>query len=545
MFKTMCVIRNKIATSCGVFVLIMSFVFSIFSCASTQEKVDLSITPTHERVFYEIFVASFFDSDGNGVGDLNGVTKNLDYVSDYLGAKGIWLMPIMKSPTYHKYDVTDYYAVDKSFGTTEDFRALAQACDEKDIILIIDLPLNHSSSQHSWFYQACSGVEPYASWYNFSDTFKSGYHQVSSGFTSLAESLGNKVPGKYYEGHFTSSMPDLNLDDPLLREEILKICKYWMDLGVDGFRLDAVLWFYNSNNNLNNEFLNWLTYELKKINPDVYMVGEGWADGSSILKLHESDLTTFFNFTFAQSTGKIISSIRSGKGEALAVDFQKWYDSLPENSIDSLFLANHDMPRSSGALLGKLELQKQAASVYLLMPGSPYVYYGEEIGMQGGSGKDENKRTSFVWSVENFEGTTKSPAGADDIRKISAGVVQQKKDKNSLLAFYKKVISIRNQYPVIATGKYNVIKTGNAEIMAYEMSANPEYSEVSLSTLDSVYIFQNISDKTVEIDLSTEELLFLQEKSVLANLAASGDKPSKKGSVLLMPAYSTLLLGNK
>ncbi|MFH2115923.1 MAG: alpha-amylase family glycosyl hydrolase, partial [Spirochaetota bacterium] len=418
------------------------------------------------RVFYEIFVASYYDSDGDGTGDLRGIMQKLDYLngpdqSRSLNISGLWLMPIMSSPSYHKYDVMDYYQVDPAYGTVADFKALAAACRERGMILIIDLPINHSSSQHPWFQAALAGDQHYSSYYGFSESFASGYQQVPG--SSL-----------YYEARFGSHMPDLALDNPLVRQEILDICRFWMELGAGGFRLDAVSWFFAGNTTANVEFLAWLHRALRELDETVYLVGEAWSDAGAIIDLYASGIPSFFNFPLAQSTGLLISSVRAGRGAELSRSLARLYTQLPEGAIDAPFLTNHDQARSAGALMGNPVLQKQAAAVYLLLPGNPFIYYGEEIGMKGGSGRDENKRTPFYWSLTDPTGHCQPPPGADDIRPVSAGVDVQLKDRASLLNFYIDVITIRNRQPGLARGTFAALETPHDQICAYRMDYQGE-----------------------------------------------------------------------
>ena len=199
----------------------------------------------NDRVFYEIFVGSFADSDGDGTGDLRGVINRLDYLNDgdpnsgkSLGVEGIWLTPIYPSPSYHKYDVTDYYSVDPAFGTLDDLRELCEACEARNVKLILDLPINHTGERNKWFsefktaHRAGNTANAYYDFY----TWCAGRENIPAGRTF------RQIEGTddYYECNFDGSMPELNFDNPAVREEALEIAKYWLVLGVDGFRFDAI-----------------------------------------------------------------------------------------------------------------------------------------------------------------------------------------------------------------------------------------------------------------------------------------------------------------
>jgi len=492
-------------------------VLMIVGCSSTSLYKKGTVV-NDNRVFYEIFVPSYYDSDQDKVGDFRGILEKLDYLnksnsSKDLGVTGIWLMPIMKSPSYHKYDVQDYYSVDPSYGTIEDFRALAYECKIRDIALIIDLTLNHSSSQNPWFIAACNNDDYYRDYYNFSPIYKSGYHK-------------SPVSNEYYEGHFSSSMPDFNLDSEKVRNEILKICQFWINQGVSGFRLDAVSHFYEGNQEKNVEFLSWLYKNLKTMKEDIYLVGEAWESESVILRLYESNLPSLFNFPLSQSTGFLISSIRTSSGKELSSRLESWYSKLSSVNIDAPFLTNHDQARSAGALSGNEYFTKMAASIYLLLPGNPFVYYGEEIGMKGGSSSDEDKRTQFVWSVkENTKGMCIPPKGAVP-REIEAGEAEQSKDQNSLLSFYRRIIQIKNENPGLSEGVFKALDFSSSSICAYKMEdINSSY--IVIHNLDN--------EETIKI----EDLNYTKKIGVIS---CTGEEVKIENNSVTLPPFSTIVL---
>jgi len=320
-------------------------------------------------------------------------------------------------------------------------------------------------------------------------------------------------------------MPDLNLDNPSVREEILKIAEYWMAIGVDGFRLDAVTHYYEGNNTKNIEFLAWLQTELEKVDDDVYIVAEAWSDGGTILKLHESQLNSFFNFSFADSTGKIVTSVKMKKGSQLASDIAKWQEDVKAvnpDGIDAVFLSNHDNSRSGGALNRDLSLQKMGANVYMLMPGNPFIYYGEELGMVG-SGRDENKRQPFIWSTTDVSGMTNPPINSDTVKQPVEGLDVQIKDGNSLVNHYKKLIAIKNSYPEIARGSVKALDLGNDNICAYKVSWLYEEAE------RTVWIVHNLSKETEEVDLTALGELKLVETLNCLDVEAEGSMDSMMG----------------
>ncbi len=428
------------------------------------EDRKLNIIEDNYRNYYEIFVRSFYDSDGNSLGDLKGVTEKLDYVKN-LGFNGIWLMPIMPSPTYHKYDVTDYCAIDKEYGTMEDFEELIKEAHDRGIRVIIDFVMNHSSSKHPWFTKACEFLKtvkstdsrsiealasecPYVGYYHFTREKKNGtYYRV-----------GNS--DFYYEGQFWSEMPDFNYNCKELRAEFEDIAKFWIDKGVDGFRMDATLHFEEKDTAFNTEVMNWIYTYAKSLNPDFYMVSEVWSGKGEIANYYKSETDSLFNFDAASAEGMIIGTARGNMGAyAFAnamVDYQNTFGSVYADYIDAPFITNHDMGRVCNALNGDPALIKFAGGLLLSMNGSPFVYYGEEIGMKSKGTKDENKRLPMVWGEET--GMTKAPSGADSgIAQNFAGVAEQLVDEGSILNYYRRALLIRNQNPEIARGTVEVV----------------------------------------------------------------------------------------
>lgn len=211
---------------------------------------------------YEIFVRSFYDSDGDGIGDLNGVKAKLPYLAD-MGYKTLWLMPIFPSPTYHGYDVTDYYAVNEDYGTLDDLISLVAEAATYNIDIMLDMVLNHCSIQHEYFKTA------------FNDYVNANYSSDSKAdWFNFGPGGDHVYNGVYYESRFDANMPDFNLDSAGVRAEIENIVKFWIEKGIKGFRLDAVLYYYYQNTSKNVEFLNWLTEIAHKYDPSFYMAGK-------------------------------------------------------------------------------------------------------------------------------------------------------------------------------------------------------------------------------------------------------------------------------
>ncbi|MBR4026755.1 MAG: hypothetical protein IKJ01_04260, partial [Lachnospiraceae bacterium] len=363
------------------------------SYAYDQEE---NIIDDNYRNYYEIFVYSFYDSDGNGIGDLQGVIEKLDYI-EYMGFNGIWLMPIMPSPSYHKYDVTDYYNIDEVYGTMEDFEQLVEECHNRGINLIIDFVMNHSSSEHPWFTEACTYLQsleagkepnvaecPYVEYYHFTKEQKNNTYY--------------EVPGTewFYEGAFWSGMPDLNYESDALRADFAKIADFWIEKGVDGFRVDAVMHIANGNIASNNEIMNWFYTHCTNSNPKFYMVSEVWDTLSTFEEYYGSLTPSIFNFDAGQSYGILLKAakgyLKPGKFIDQLISYDTRFSSYNPNYIDAPFLTNHDMGRVAEVTSNNETSMRMAAGLLMMMNGNPFVYYGEEIGMTSTSDKDENKR---------------------------------------------------------------------------------------------------------------------------------------------------------
>lgn len=458
--------------------LVCVLCFSLFSCNENKENTDklpVVVDPIDDnyRVFYQIFVGSFSDSNGDGIGDLRGIINRFDYLNDgninsgkSLGVQGIWLSPIFTSPTYHKYDCTDYYQIDPSFGSMEDLEKLIELAHSRNVKVILDLVLNHTSTQNQWFKNYISARvaddtdDPY--YYYYSDSKSNSW---------------NKKDGIVYECNFDGGMPELNYDSQNVRKDMLDVAKYYLDLGIDGFRFDAVKYIYYNETDKSVEFWNWYTEELRAYKPDIYTVGECWSGDAEVIEYY--DATNCFNFTTAQAEGYIAASIKQGRINYFTNYLEKYLQSIKDKREDAMympFLANHDMDRAAGYLTISLGDAYMAANVYLLCSGSPTIYYGEEIGMKGsrgGSNTDANRRLAMLWGDGD---TVKDPIGStfDSSYQINGTVKSQLEDDGSLLNYYAKVIALRNKYPAIARGDYKAIKTDNTYVGGFQIKYRNE-----------------------------------------------------------------------
>lgn len=514
--------------------------------AKVNEK-EPNVIDDNYRTWYEVFVYSFYDSDGDGIGDLKGLTEKLDYINDGddstdsdLGCNGIWLMPIMPSTTYHKYDVTDYCDVDKEYGSLEDFKVFVEECHNRGIHVIIDLVMNHSSSKHEWFLSAADYLKglpegeepdteicPYIDYYHFSKEGGSGYQLLDG-------------TDWYYECQFWSEMPDLNLENEAVRGEFEEIVDFWLDLGVDGFRLDAAKEYYSGSVDANVEVLSWFSDMVKGKKENAYIVAEVWNDMETYAKYYASGIDSCFDFDFADSTGVIATTLKDGSATSYGRELervQQTISSYNENYIDAPFYTNHDMARGAGYYSGDYSENqtKIAQAMNLLMSGSAFLYYGEELGMKG-SGKDENKRAPMYWSEDaSAEGMCHGPLDMDTVKMKYGSLETQKTDGDSIFEFVKETIKLRNTYPEIARGEVTLEeRLSDDNVCAIRKTY--EESEISL-----IY---NLSESEQAVDVSGLTLngrtgtdLELSGELLTGNTAAELENGS-----LTMPAYSVVIL---
>lgn len=417
----------------------------------------------HTGVHYELFVRAFCDTNHDGLGDLNGVTAKLDYLQD-LGITAIWLMPINPSPSYHKYDVTDYYNIDRDYGTLDDFKRLIAEAHQRGIRVIMDFVINHTSIQHPWFKEAIKGPDnPYWNWYVWMKPAAiKALHLETRDITADSQERNpwHAVPGapydeKYY-ALFWNGMPDLNFDHPPVREAIYAAGRFWLEeVGVDGFRLDAARHIYPEwEEPKNHAFWQEFREKMETVKADVYLVGEVWTRPYRIAPYFRG-LKANFNFDLRLSIETIVRNeddteeIISFLAESHAA-----FGQVNPDFIDALILSNHDQNRIGSLLNGHpvsraTDRLKVAANLLLTLPGNPYLYYGEEIGMLGLK-PDENIREPFLWNIgkQDPDRARWRKAKYSTSRTVKP-LAQQQTDSDSLFCHYKRLIQYRNSHPVL------------------------------------------------------------------------------------------------
>ncbi|PYE54588.1 alpha-amylase family glycosyl hydrolase [Deinococcus yavapaiensis] len=572
--------------------LLLPLALTLTSAATTTTAADTSMLPRKastaantwwaNAAFYQVFVRSFQDSDGDGIGDFKGLTSRLDYLKN-LGVNALWLMPIFPSPSYHGYDVTDYQNVNSQYGTLADFDALLKAAHAKGFKVMLDWVPNHTSRNHPWFQAARDPSSDKHDWYlwrtsdpgwrkpwgepgtvwfpvttgaqttsrvvfpgtiqkalggrewdpngdasaatqvapgvfefvarlpegsyeyktavggSWSENYGAGDRPdgpnirlaVPAGGAivkfvydankhTVRDSLNNPgevkapdvVPARsgsatatstatntqYYYAAFWEGMPDLNWRNPGVKAAMNDAAAFWLKRGVDGFRVDAARYIVeNKDDNLpdNADTLAWtkdFTRFVKSVKPDAAVVGEVWTDLPTVAKyfLNGQGEDLAFNFDLRDA---LLGAVRGGSPDLVQTSMDRVTASYPTSGVDAIFTTNHDMTRPSFASTTQA---KTAASLLLTLPGTPFLYYGQEIGMPNGSGNaDEEKRTPMRWTTQGGAGfTTGVPWYAFSTNDPNVTVQAQQANAASLLSHYRRLLSLRSQIAALRSGGY-------------------------------------------------------------------------------------------
>jgi|CXWL01.1.fsa_nt_gi glycosidase len=468
------------------------------ACASKPVPIEVIIDPpstttqwdhdwAREAVFYEVFVRSFADSNGDGIGDLAGLTAKLDLLNDGdpathtdLGVDALWLMPIFESPSYHGYDTVDYERIESDYGTEADFDRFLVEAHRRGIKVVLDFVMNHTSSDHPWFVDSASGpASPHRDWYvwraddpGWTQPWGNGpsWHPYPPGGTARA----------YYYGIFWGGMPDLSFANPAVRGEIERLGRKWLARGVDGFRLDATRHlFANGPGDLQNDqpethdFLREFAKAVREAKPGAMLVGENWTDSAHIAEYYGStdtirggdELPMSFDFPLASA---IVDGVGAGQAAGIASALERVAALYPPGVLDATFLTNHDMARVATQLgNGGDEVRearlRAAAAVLLTLPGVPFLYYGEEVGLANGpTGDDPDKRTPMPWDATRGGGfTTGTPWRPFAPGRETANVAAQTGRPGSLLDRYRTLIGLRHGVPALASGSLRLLATGS------------------------------------------------------------------------------------
>ncbi len=438
-------------------------------CFNTCQVCDPAISEDYstywwnEAVFYEIFVRSFNDSDGDGIGDFQGIIEKLDYLNDGdstthsdLGIDGIWLMPMMASPSYHGYDVTNYYATNPDYGSMTDFERFLQEAHKRGIKVIIDFVMNHTSDQHPWFTQSARGENGYRPWYTWLDD------DPGSGKWHYRN-------GAWYFGWFWSGMPDLNYRHTPVKDKMFDVANFWLDKGVDGFRLDAISLLVedslgNSQTQQTLSVLEDFHQVYKSVNPQAFTVGEVWSATPEIIPyVRGQRLDACFEFGLASA---IVNGVQNRQPSAIENKMERIVGEYPRLQY-SPFLSNHDQDRVFSQLERQPALMKQAASVYLTLPGVPFIYYGEEVGMTG-TGDHINIRRPMQWTGDTYAGfSSADPWNGVGDNYTTHNVQNMQEDSASLLNHYKRLIDIRQNHTPLQKGYYLDVSSASNQMLSF------------------------------------------------------------------------------
>lgn len=486
--------------------------------------------PAASGVYYEIFVRSWYDTNGDGIGDLNGVTAKLDYLKS-LGVSGIWLMPINPSPSYHGYDVTDYYGINPQYGTLADFDRLLVAAHKRGIKVIIDLVINHTSDRHPWFTAARDPASRYHDWYSWSKP-ATDLHAVSATGGPVWHALGSQ----HYTGIFSAEMPDLDYDTPAVRREMVKVGRYWLKKGVDGFRLDAAQHIYfdykadRDNPKILAKNLAWWS-EFRRgmdtVGPNAYIVGEVTRDSAQELAPYFRPLSAVFDFPLAT---RMIDSVRRERsrdlGQLLAQTDAVLFASSGRHGVDAPFLSNHDQDRVMSQLDGNSQHMRMAAAILLTLPGHPFVYYGEELGLRGIK-PDPDLREPMRWQrAIDAPGETRWKALSSN-RGGELSVEAEQAAPDSLLHFYRMLTHWRSDIPALRDGSIHNHPVTSDRLLAYELDDAGSH----------VLVVHNLSATTqsVRLDPSPSHRFTTLLRQSRAGVALEHGH-------LQLPAYTTAIL---
>lgn len=453
----------------------------------------------NDAVFYEIFVRSFKDSASgpnanDGIGDFDGITEKLDYLNNgkndgsSLGVTGLWLMPIFPSPSYHGYDVTDYRATNPDYGSIDSFKRLVSECHKRGIRVILDLTLNHCSSKHPWFVEASKPGSPTRDWFVWAKEPPAKQGGAYGG------SPWHKLGDEYYYGLFSAGMPDFNCTNPAVTQALHDLSAFWLkDVGVDGFRLDAIRHLIEVDGKQENtpETHAWIKdYRkfIKAANPQCMTVGEVWDSSANASKYVGDELDMVFEF---QMAGATLEAINKGRARPLQKAYAEVAGAYPLNQYGT-FLTNHDQNRVMTELAGDRRKLRLAASLLLTGPGVPFIYYGEEIGMEGAK-PDENLRRPMQWTDDEYAGfSAHAPWEAVDENHSTHNVRSEEQCQSSLLKTYQKLIRLRMQHPALRRGSMSLVKGSDPGLYSFLRTHTSGSGE-----LEAMLVVVNLTGKTV------------------------------------------------
>lgn len=518
-------------------------------------------------VVYQIYPKSFQDSNGDGIGDINGIISRLDYLKD-LGIGAVWLSPVFKSPQDDNgYDISDYTDIDPMFGCLDDMQRLIEEGKKRGIYMIMDLVLNHSSDEHKWFVEAKKSKDnPYHDYYVWRDSVEGVLPNDMK--ASFGGSAWEWVPelGQYYFHQFSVKQPDLNWDNPKVRQELFDMIYGWMEKGVGGFRLDVIDQIAKEPDQkitANGPMLHNYIREMSKATfqkGDLITVGETWGATTELAKLYSNPDGSEFSMVFQFE--HILLDQQEGKEKWDLAPFpfmkfkqiiKKWQKELYKCGWNSLFWNNHDLPRIVSRWGNdkeyRVESAKMLATLLHGLQGTPYVYQGEELGMtnvkfdiedykdietlnlykerlEKGYAKEDimesiyvkgrdNARTPMQWDdTENAGFTTGTPWIKVNPNYKTINAKSQTNDENSIFTYYKNLITLRKEYPVFVDGDFEMLLEENEHLFAYKRTTEDA----------KLYVFCNFYGETETCDMLEE---MKDKKLLISNYAEREDNVLK------------------
>lgn len=482
--------------------------FRIFIISNYNETIDTSDDWEKDAIVYQVFIRSFKDGGSDGCGDLDGLTSKLAYITN-LGFTAVWTTPIFSSPSTHGYDISDYNNIDGDLGTMTDFDEYVAAAHNKGVKVILDMVLNHTSSDHTWFVQSATNNATYKDWYCWTNSQPSDWGRPWGGGSSSDVWIYNSMRGAYYYAAFSGDMPDLNYRNPAVFAEVTNIAHTWIAKGVDGFRLDAGRYMVETGGGTDKQadtpetIQLWADYEaaVKSFDPDFMLVGEMWCDNEDDLEAYYnggSGIDQAFNFHFAYN---VVNSLVA-EAKSYLVDLINAHAAYAAPwSFFAPFTDNHDNPlndnnRFMDVLGGSFDKMKAAAAIQMTFPGTPYVYYGTEIGMLKSSASgDGAKRSVMQWTTGTYAGFSSAfPLYSVGTYSNPYNVSYQLSDPSSLLNTYKNLIAIRKAYPALRRGDMKVIGNSSSSVLSY----------IRPGTNGTILVVVNLSDsaQTVSLDFT-------------------------------------------
>ena len=494
-----------------------------------------------EMSVYQIWPRSFKDSNGDGIGDLEGIYEKLDYVKS-IGVDAIWFSPLYPSPNAdYGYDIADYTDINPEYGDMETFKKVLAGAHERGLKVFMDLVVNHTSTEHKWFKEACKSVDnPYHDYYIWrKGKGKDGKQPPNNWLSTFEGGAWEYVPevDEYYLHVFTKGQPDLNMDNPKVRQEVKDIMKFWLDMGVDGFREDVIT-YISKKEGLPNGFPIPVAcgmehyncgphlYEyLKEFHDDVlskydcFTVGEGpLITPEKVLRFVTEDdtqvLKTMFSFDHLEADCFMTDWIKTPFSlKKMKKCYQKWYDAMNGKGWHTLYLENHDHPRiidRYGSLKYRVESGKMLATMCYLQKGTPFIYQGQEIGMtnielhsidefkdmitfnnqimfnklgikgdrfvkMANAGSRENSRTPVQWDDSEYAGfSTAEPWFNLNPNYTEINVAQAEADENSILNYYRKLLKFRKEHEVAIYGDFKQYYENSDKLFVYERNLEGE-----------------------------------------------------------------------